>query len=166
MENLRILRHVVAADGEGNDEAYVVGLAEVGKRFHLRGVERSEDDVAGVGVLLDERFANVGIDGHVPREDFRGNALSAQAVAGHQQAAVVFHHAPSVAIDIVQGQHHAHANRPLLHVAAVGLRLLLVFLGFEVGLRLLEGNEHETALLQPIIRLFHLRIGLFQLVER
>ena len=164
LEDLRIAGDVVATNGERDDHADVVGAAELGQGLHLLGVERSEDDVALAGFVLDERLANVGVDGYVPRADVGRDAGPPQAVASHEDAAIVLHHAASVAIDIVQGKHHAHADGSRAHIGTRRLRLLLL-LGLEVGLGLLERNEHRLALLQLVAVALHGGIGLDELVD-
>ncbi len=46
LENLLVSFHIVTADGERNHQLDAIGLAEVGKRSHLLGIKRTEDDVA------------------------------------------------------------------------------------------------------------------------
>ena len=165
LEDLFVVLYLVAADGEGNDHADVVVAAEVGQGLHLLRVERTEDDVALAGTVLQEGLANIGVDGNIPGSDVGGDAGASEAVAGQEHAAIVFHHAAAVAVDIMQGQHHSHTNGSLTDVCA--LRLLgLLALSLQVGRGLGERDEDGFALLQLVVVGLHSRIGCHKFVYR
>ena len=102
--------HVATVDRERNDEAYAVLATEVGYRLNLLGVQRTEDEVAVLGVGIGKHGANIRILVQVPCKDVGVDALTTQAIARHEHTTVVFYHALSVAVHVVQRQHHAHVH--------------------------------------------------------
>ena len=102
--------HIATVDRERNDEAYAVLAAEVGYRLNLLGVQRTEDEVAVLGIGIGKHGTNISILVQVPRKDVGVDALTAQTVARHEHTTIVLGHALSVAIHVVQRQHHAHVH--------------------------------------------------------
>ena len=84
--------------------------------MHLYGIERTKDDIAlsGCRVVCHDRGISRSIE--VPRVNIDGVSSPFQAVASQENAAIVFDHALAVAVDIVQGQRHTHAQ----HLALLG----------------------------------------------
>ena len=163
LEDMVVGLHVATVDRERDDETYAVLAAEVAYRFHLLGVERTEDKVAVLGVGVGKHLRHAGILMQVPSEDVGVDALTAQTVARHEHATVVFYHALSVAVHVVQRQHHAHVHRvsrTLLCCRRLRRRCC------SSGLHLLrERNEQLLALLQHIVVLLHVGVCLHQLVD-
>ena len=93
-----------------------------------------------------------------------------EAVAGHKHTSVVFHHAPSVTINVVQRQHDPHPYGAFPHVVFCHNRRLF---RRDIGLcdnsrrclSLRIGNENKVTFLQLIPRLLHLRIGFLQVLD-
>jgi len=96
-----------------------------------------------------------------------GNARLLQAVAGHEDATVVLHHALSVAIDVMQRQHHSHADGALAHVVGSNSRLhrLCGYNRRALSTLAREWDPDDLTLLQLEVRGLHLRIRLNQLVD-
>ncbi len=167
LEDVPVGRYLGGIDGERYQHLDVVLAGKVGERLHLLGVQRPDYQVAPCRVLVPKRLGNVGILRHVPRPYVHRYAVLLQTVAGHEHSAIVFHHALSVAIHIMQRQHHAHTYLPLPHVHILGL--LRLGYGCGAGRRLRCGigsgirNKYGFALFQLIVGTGHLGIGLYQL---
>ena len=126
--------------------------------IHLLGVKRTEDDVALLGTFLQKCLTDISIDVHVPGTDIGRDTLFLQVVTRHENTAVELHHATTVTIYIMQGQHDTHTDSPCLDVGGVFLldRDSLSRLGCRIR------NEDIIALAEFIVRIKHLRIGLTQ----
>ena len=97
-------------DGERYEQLDVVTLDEIAQSAYLSRIEGTDDEVAGCYGRILEHFADIAILGRVPRMDVDGESAFLQTVAGHQHAAVVFHHASAVAIVVVQRQHDTQSQ--------------------------------------------------------
>ena len=183
LEDFLVALHIIPVDGERNHQFDAVGLAEARQRSHLLGIERTEDDVALVGTFLQQGGTDIRIYRHVPGMNIGRDSLLLQLIASHQQSAVVLHHSLSVAIHIVQRQHHANLHGVAHHgrrSSTLGRRksprarscgssrspgsiprLLLVLLQI-----LLIRNKQGGTLLQDVALLLHLRIRLHQFRQR
>ena len=179
LEDVAVGGQLRGVDREGDYEADVVPVDEGRQGVHLLGIERSDDEVAAGCVGVGQHLINIVVLGRVPGVHVDGDALLLQAVAGHEHATVVFRHAPAVAVDVVQRQHHAQADgavpdivsRPQL-LAVVGGRLALrllsrlaLRLGALLALGLRERDVQHHAFLQLIAGGVHLRVGLDELLD-
>ena len=99
-----------------------------------------------------------------------GHARLSKAVTSHQHTSIILYHTPAVAIDGVQGQHHANAHFPVTDIALPGQcrfdgsRLHRLRVGLHLRFR--KRNTDKGALLQHKVRLQHLWVRLFQRIDR
>ena len=171
LEDVVVLSHLATIDGERDDQLYVVLAAEVGYGLHLRRIERTEDDVALGCSRIGKRSSHIGVNGHVPCLHVGLDALRLKAVTCHQHAAIILHHALSVAVNIVKRKHHAHTHHAhFLLLAGSGRRrrsrtrdLRRLRRGVHLAHRG-ERDEELVALLKHIVRLLHAGIGVLKFV--
>ena len=123
-------------------------------------VQRTEDYVAIGCARLAEQSLHVAINRQIPRLDVGRNALTLQRVASHKDATIIFYHSASVAIYIMQRQHHANSHI----LAHLGCRL--GSLRFGSTWRFGERNKDGVTLFQLIPLGFHHGVSLDKLRKR
>ena len=165
LEDVPIRQHLRRSNGEGYHQADIVLLHKIGKHLHLFGIERSENDIALSSGRVFQNLGHISILGGIPSMNVNRQTRLLQTVAGHQDTTVVLYHPLSVAVDIVQGQHHPDTDFPLAHIidrcltlSSSNCRLFRIGCRRRVRFRIRD-IEHST-LLQLISRLFHLGISL------
>ncbi len=121
LEDVAVVVHFRGSGGERNKQTDVVGLGKIAQGLHLLRVQRTDNDVTVGSTRVAEHLADVTVLCQVPGTDVGRYTIQFQTVAGHQHAAIVFHHAFAVTIDVVQGQHDTHSDFTLAHIL-VGLR--------------------------------------------
>ena len=178
LEDFLVALHIVTADGERNHELDAIGLAEAGKRSHLLGIKRTEDDITCIGSLLQQGGADISVYRHVPCMHIGRDTLLFQIIASHQESTIILHHTLAITIHIMQRQHHANlhriTSRNLLlsgsgssysrFAGSNSILILLLCLFRRIRILLVAGkrNKEGSSLLEHVTFLLHLRVCLHQ----
>ena len=134
-------------------------------------VKGTDNEIALCSSRIGQNLIDVRILSGIPGMHVDRHALFLQTVAGHEHATVVLCHATTVAVDIVQRQHHPKPDSPFADVVdslcllriATGLGRLLCLGCLKFGLGI--GDPQHGILPQLVVRRVHLRIGLDQLLN-
>ena len=101
LEDLRIRLYRVSIDRERNHHLDVIRSTEFRQGPYLFGIKWTEDDVAIVGILLQQCLTNISINRYIPCEYVSGNTLLFQRITSHQDTTIEFYHSPTVSIYVM-----------------------------------------------------------------
>lgn len=120
LKDLLTFRDIVTTDGERYHHLYIIGLCKLSQLRHLFRIERAKDEVTLICSFHQQRLADISVNVHIPGMNVNGDTLLLQVVNGKQNPSVELHHAPSVAIHVMQRKHNAHTHFALAHIRLAG----------------------------------------------
>ena len=179
LEDMTVVHQLGRIDRERDQQLNVVLRHEVRHHIHLLGIKRTDNQVAIGSSGIRQQLGDIGILSRIPGMHIHRDAQFLQTIAGHQHTTVILHHPSAVAIDIMQGQHHAQADGAVSDARIITSRTSLTSLtSITRTARHARtariactasfsriGNLQHGALLQFVARLLHLRVGLQQFLD-
>ena len=96
--------------GERYQDLYVVLLGKLCQGRHLLGIKRTDDEVTLGGILVVEKLGYVGFLSYIPGIHIHRKSCMLKTVYRHQHSTIIFHHTATVAVLVVQREHHTYTE--------------------------------------------------------